>query len=44
MEFVLQLQHLETDIAAATGAILGVLVILKLDESMRTNTYASQKK
>lgn len=34
--FILQLHPLETGIAAATGAILSMLIVLKLGESMRT--------
>jgi len=34
--FLLQLHPLETGMVAATGAILGVLVVLKLGESIRT--------
>ena len=41
--FVLQLHPLETGIAAATGAILGVLVVLKLGERMRTILMHNRK-
>lgn len=41
--FVLQLHPLETGIAAATGAILGVMVVLKLGERMRTILMHNRK-
>jgi len=41
--FVLQLHPLETGIVAATGAILGVLVVLKLGERMRTILMHNRK-
>lgn len=41
--FVLQLHPLETAIAVAIGAILGVLVVLKLGERMRTILMHNRK-
>ena len=41
--FVLQLHPLETGIAAATGAIVGVLVVLKLGGRMRTILMHNRK-
>jgi hypothetical protein len=41
--FVLQLHPLETAIAVAFGAILGVLVVLKLGERMRTILMHNRK-
>lgn len=41
--FILQLNPMETGIAAATGAILGVLVVLKLGERMRTILMHNRK-
>ena len=41
--FVLQLHPLETGIAAGTGAILGVLVVLKLGGRMRTILMHNRK-
>ncbi|MCX9084068.1 MAG: small multi-drug export protein [Candidatus Methanoperedens sp.] len=41
--FVLQLHPLETGMVAATGAILGVLIVLKLGERMRTILMHNRK-
>ncbi len=41
--FVLQLHPLETGIAAATGAIMGVLAVLVLGERIRTRLLRNRK-
>lgn len=41
--FVLKLHPLETGIAAATGAILGILVVLALGKRIRTRLLRNSK-